>query len=305
MRDIRARISQRTGIDLSPQQVHELAARRLEAILDPRTLGPALIDQLKRGAGIAPDFGPSGSDLQYGFEDTTLYASHRGVLRLVRRLLNPVLKLFFNPNPLIHALHTQSRLNAASAARELERDRRQAEWNALHYEILGRLVTEVARLSIEATHLGGRVESLAARVDFADRRVRAMENDVQQSQPPPRHEGAAAAAGAGVSAAAAGDAQSPEGPRRRRRRRRGRRGGGAPDGGRPRDVRPPGETGSGHAADGAIPVEAGHATAPAEGVAEPSPAAAPESAVLHQSRPRDEPSPEVQPGAPDAGPADR
>ena len=43
MRDIRARIAQRHGIELSSQQVQELAARRLEAILDPRTMNPALI----------------------------------------------------------------------------------------------------------------------------------------------------------------------------------------------------------------------------------------------------------------------
>ena len=51
MRDIRARISQRSGIDLSNQQIQELAARRLEAILDPRALKPGLLDQLRRGAG--------------------------------------------------------------------------------------------------------------------------------------------------------------------------------------------------------------------------------------------------------------
>ena len=308
MRDIRARISQRTGIDLSPQQVQELAARRLESILDPRTLPATLIDQLKRGAGTVPDLGSSGSDLQYGFEDTTLYASHRGVLRFLRRLLNPVLKLFFNPNPLIHALHTQSRLNAAAAERELERDRRQAEWNALHYEILNRLVTEVARLSIEATSLSGRVESLAARVDFADRRVRAMENDIQQSRPAPRAEEAPSAGGVDVSEAAAGDPSSAEGARRRRRRRRGRRGGGEPEGGRPREVRPPGAIGSGAAAEGTVPVETSRTTAPAGAdVAETLPAAEADSTSppLHQSPPRDEPSPEAQPDAPDPAPTDR
>src|SRR6185503_13036509 len=40
MRDIRSRIAQRSGVDLSNQQIQELAARRLEAILDPRGLKP-------------------------------------------------------------------------------------------------------------------------------------------------------------------------------------------------------------------------------------------------------------------------
>src|SRR6185436_18127905 len=43
MRDIRSRIAQRTGVDLSNQQIQELAARRLEAILDPRGLKPELL----------------------------------------------------------------------------------------------------------------------------------------------------------------------------------------------------------------------------------------------------------------------
>ena len=54
MRDIRARIAQRHGIDLSNQQIEELAARRLEAILDPRAIKPGLLDELRRSAGAPP-----------------------------------------------------------------------------------------------------------------------------------------------------------------------------------------------------------------------------------------------------------
>ena len=52
MRDIRSRIAERQGIDLSSQQIQELAARRLEAILDPRTIKPSLMDELRRAAGM-------------------------------------------------------------------------------------------------------------------------------------------------------------------------------------------------------------------------------------------------------------
>src|SRR5688572_24282403 len=48
MREIRSRIAQR-GIELSPQQIQDLAAHRLEAILDPRTSNPTLFDQLRKG----------------------------------------------------------------------------------------------------------------------------------------------------------------------------------------------------------------------------------------------------------------
>jgi hypothetical protein len=111
MRDIRTRIVQRHGIELSTQQIQELAARRLEAILDPRTINPTLMQQLRRGAAAVTDATPAASDSGYSFEAATLYESHRGLLRFIRRLLNPILKLFFNPNPVVHALSTQARLN--------------------------------------------------------------------------------------------------------------------------------------------------------------------------------------------------
>ena len=65
MREIRARISQRHGIDLSTQQIQELAARRLEAILDPRTVKPSLLEQLRRSAGAPVDTRPSDPSLSY------------------------------------------------------------------------------------------------------------------------------------------------------------------------------------------------------------------------------------------------
>ena len=38
-----------------------------------------------------------------------LYGTHRGILRAVPQLLNPILKLFFNPNTLIHVVNKQPR----------------------------------------------------------------------------------------------------------------------------------------------------------------------------------------------------
>jgi hypothetical protein len=242
MREIRARISQRHGIDLTTQQIQELAARRLEAILDPRTVKPSLLEQLRRSAGSPIEPRPVEPGLSYAFEATTLYESPNAFVRFMRRLLQPVLKLFFNPNPLIQAMHTQTRINQAALAREAERERRQAEWNALHYEILQRLVLEISRTSLEGQGLSMRVESLAAKVDFNERRVRGVENTIHQARPPQRH---AEPAPAQISAPpqpsreAAGSEVTPsEGPRegapreggveggggrRRRRRRRGRR----------------------------------------------------------------------------------
>lgn len=231
MREIRARIAQRQGVELSHQQIDDLAARRLEYILDPRGMKPEFLDTLRRNVDEAVEREEKQLPAEpvYLFEDTTLYDSHRAILRLVRRLLNPLLKLFFNPNPLIRALHLQARLNVEAAERDTARDRRQAEWNALHYKILQRLVTEVSRLSLELQALSTRVESLGARVDFNDRRVRAIEGTVHQLRPAGRPAEAAApvrSPEAAPTAEATPESVQPEGARRRRRRRRGRRGGG-------------------------------------------------------------------------------
>jgi hypothetical protein len=263
MREIRGRIAQRQGIDLSNQQIQDLAARRLESILDPRAIKPSLLDALRRSAGAqgqrAAEKIPN--EPAFSFEDTTIYDSHRGLMRFIRRLLNPLLKLFFNPNPLIRALHIQAKLNVEAAERDAERDRRQTEWNALHYEIVQRLVTEVSRASLELQALSLRIESLDAKVEFNERRVRGIEGSVHRSRPqgerPPQGErgrpveqppSAAAPAesepapaeSAAPAAPATEGQPSSEGARRRRRRRRGRRSGMGPGepsvGGTPRPV---------------------------------------------------------------------
>jgi hypothetical protein len=233
MREIRSRISQRHGIELTTQQIQELAARRLEAILDPRTVKPSLLEQIRRSTSTPLDTA-STPEPTYSFEDTTIYDSHRGSLRFIRRLLNPLLKLFFNPDPLISALNAQAKLNQAAALREAERERRQAEWNALHYDILQRLVLEVSRTGLEAQQLSMRVEALSAKVDFAERRTRSIESTLHQARPSPRHDAGPPPAQAaqqpresGSPEPAAGptnqEGASGEGGRRRRRRRRGRR----------------------------------------------------------------------------------
>src|SRR5512138_995643 len=231
MREIRTRIAQRSGIELSNQQIQELAARRLEAILDPRGLKPELLDQLRRSAGdrsVSVDVVPAGSAQSYPFDEAALYDSPNPLLRFIRKLLQPLLRMMFNPTPIAHALALQSRLNAEIAAREVERDRRQAEWNALHYEILQRLALEVSRGSIDTQNLLLRVDSLAAKVDFNERRVRSMEGAQVRVRPPETVQPLQAVASVPSDSTATspqvpqvGVTQPGEAPRRRRRRRRG------------------------------------------------------------------------------------
>ncbi|HVG71155.1 MAG TPA: hypothetical protein VM819_09600 [Vicinamibacterales bacterium] len=233
MREIRNRISQRHGIEFSTQQIQDLAARRLEAILEPRNINPTLLEQLRKGAAAPQDPLPPNADAADSFADDAIYAGSP-LVRFFRRLFNPLLKLLFNPAPVVSALQAQGRRNQAVATRTAELERRQTEWNALHYQILQRLVTEVSRASIEMQALSQRVEALAARVDFNDRRVRTLET----APPPARSPRPQETAPTATSPAATSPAPAPpetatttnssppaaDAPRRRRRRRRGRRG---------------------------------------------------------------------------------
>ncbi len=203
MRQIRSRIREKRGVDYTEEEIRELASVKLEKFLDPRGVRSDLLEQFrrKREASLPPNF---------GFEDTTLFETHRAFLRFMRRILRPILKLFFNPNPLIEALHIQSKLNAQQAAIE-----------PLYYEVMHNLVLETTRLGIEVKNLKMRVESMSSRLDFDERRARALEGVVQYrpGAVPPLQPPTGAAGGTERPLTEAEQAER----RSRRRRRRGRR----------------------------------------------------------------------------------
>ena len=231
MEQIRGRIREKRGVDYTEQEVRELAAVKLEKFLDPRGVRSDLLDQFRKR-----DPGDSAEPLpNYEFNDQTLYETHRGPIRWIRRLLNPLLKLFFNPNPLIQALHIQSRLNTMT----VERDAARRGLVQLQYEVLHNLVLETTRLGIEVKNLKMRVESLTGRLEFNERRARALESVVVYKSPDERERVAAPRPTLPEAAAPKPDTagqpastqprESTEGPgqrSRRRRRRRGRRSGG-------------------------------------------------------------------------------
>ena len=201
MRQVRARIREKRGVDYTEEEIQELANVKLEKFLDPRGVRSDLLEQYRKGR--EESTGPR----NYRFEDTTLFESSRPLLAFIRKLLRPILKLFFNPNPLIEALHIQARLNDSYNQSE-----------ALYYELIHNLVLETTRLGIEVKNLKMRVESMSSRLDFDERRARALEGVVQYRpgtvaplQPP-----TGSAPGGTVEAEAAER-------RTRRRRRRGRR----------------------------------------------------------------------------------
>src|SRR5437773_2169330 len=174
MEQIRARIREKRGADYTEQQIHELAAVKLEKFLDPRGVRSDLLEQFRRAQ---PPYSPPELP-NYAFEDHTLFESHRGPLRFMRKILRPILKLFFNPNPLIQALNIQSRLNTLYAEREAKREAARHAFDQLHYEVMHNLVLETTRLGIEVKNLKMRVESLTSRLEFNERRARALESVV-------------------------------------------------------------------------------------------------------------------------------
>lgn len=244
MKQIRARVLEKRGTDYTEDEVRELATVRLEKFLDAKNLRSDLLEQFRKSRP-AVVTEPATIDPPYVFDDQTLFTSHRGPLRFMRKLLQPVLKLFFNPNTLNQILHSQAQFNVdllkREARRKIEFDRSRAEWNALYYEVLHNLVLETTRLGIEVQNMRMRLESLSSRLDFSERRVRALEGVVQyrpEAVSGDRHEtasGEGQALGASTpmsegfvpANSASGPSADGTASRRRRRRRRGRRGGGS------------------------------------------------------------------------------
>jgi hypothetical protein len=232
MTQIRARIREKRGVDYTEEELRQLASVKLENFLDPTRVRSDLIQHYRRLRESGGVDGAVPPPENYAFDDHLVYGSARGfsgrLITSIRTLLNPVLKLFFNPNPIIQVLNRQGAIN--------EYTREQFErTSALNYEVMHNLVLELTRLSIEVKNLKMRVESVSGRLDFSDRRARALESVVQyRPGTGPAAEPAATAVSApapstaqtarrdvvaaGVAAPVKGEAQRA----RRRRRRRGR-----------------------------------------------------------------------------------
>ena len=261
MQQIRARIREKRGVDYTEEELRQLASVKLETFLDPTRVRSDLLAQYRRSRETGQGSTLAAPPENYAFDDHLVYGSARGLggrlITRMRKLLNPVLKLFINPNPIIHVLHRQSAINAHFD-----------QVSALNYEVMHNLVLELTRLSLEVKNLKMRVESVSGRLDFSDRRARALESVVQYkpgsgpaaelaAAPTPapagsqgaRREAETAAPGAPIK----GEAQRA----RRRRRRHGR--GGAPG------QQVPGSGAGGGAAGAAREAADGGAAAPGAG----------------------------------------
>jgi len=226
MRQIRTRLKEKRGVDYTEDEVKQLASVKLESFLNPRAVRSDLVEHYRRQHRPVPLPALAPPPENYAFEDDTIYQSHRGPLSFIRKLLNPLLKLFFNPNPLIQVLHRQGLINAyllQEHQRQFDRVSQRFvtrdDLDALNFEVLNNMVLELTRLSIEVKNLKMRIESMNTRQEFNERRARAFEGLVQATP------GASGPAGPKE-----GTEREPEGSEARARRRRRRRGRRRPDG---------------------------------------------------------------------------
>jgi hypothetical protein len=233
MEQIRSRIRDQRGVEYTEQQIQDIAAAQLEKYLDPKKVHSNLLEEFRRLR--ASSF--AGEPVGEAVDDTAVFQTESAWLRGLRSLLRPITRLFINTRALATVL-------MQSQAEKSRRTRDQ-----LLFELIHNLTVEVMRLGIEVKNLRMRNESLSGRVEFNERRARALESAVMYH--PSRDEAApdrAPAASQMTATAPASTGSAGEGPqdrthqpqyapapgapgessgqRRRRRRRRGRRGGG-------------------------------------------------------------------------------
>jgi hypothetical protein len=153
--DVHNRIEERRKSGLyTDEELRFIAERPLEGVLQPHEVRADLLDELRRRDGA----------WNYSFDPETLYRSSHGLagraIERARRLLRPIQKLFWNPNPMIAALSRQSDLNRFSA------------------HLLHNLVLELTRLNLEVRELRSRNLELAGRLEALARREKTLEGMV-------------------------------------------------------------------------------------------------------------------------------
>lgn len=154
MSAIRQRIAEKKNGLYTEEEIREIAERRLEVVQGGQDVTSELL----------ADFRGQPQHWNFSFETETIYRSSRGVvgqvLQSIRRLLKPVQKLFWNPNPMISALSRQSDLNK------------------YYVHLLHNLVLELTRLSLDVQDLKNRNLQLQGRLELLIRREKTLESMV-------------------------------------------------------------------------------------------------------------------------------
>jgi hypothetical protein len=168
MRGIRERIEEkkRRGL-LTDAEVREISARPLHEVLDAHEFRTGFLRVLLENR----------DKWGYTFGPDAVYGSSRGgsgrLLEQVRRLLRPIQKLFWNPNPMISALS------------------RQADLNQTYVHLIHNLAEELTRVNLDVQDLRNRVLQLQGRLELHARREKALEALLAEaaSAPGPRGRG--------------------------------------------------------------------------------------------------------------------
>jgi hypothetical protein len=154
MRMIRKRIEEKKQGLYTDEEIREIAEHRLDAVLDAHEFNSDFI----------ADFRAQQGRWNYHFGPETIYRSSRGgvggVLEGIRRVLRPLQKLFWNPNPMISALSRQSDLNT------------------YYVHLLHNLAVEITKLNLEVQDLKNRNLQLQGRLEFQARREKTLEEMV-------------------------------------------------------------------------------------------------------------------------------
>ncbi len=158
MANIRRKIEEKRKGLYTEEEVREIAEMKLDAVLEASEFNSDFVAAFR-----ARD-----EKWNYRFNPETIYASSHagggGFIRAARRFLNPVLKLFFNPNPIISALS------------------RQADLNRYYVLLLHNMAQELTRANLELTNLKARLRTLGIRVDFQGKREKTMEQVVLERE---------------------------------------------------------------------------------------------------------------------------
>ena len=154
MRSIRKRIEEKKQGLYTEDELEEIAERRLDAVLDAHEFNSDFVSDFRSE--------PARWNFQFGPE--TVYRSSRGlvgqILETLRRVLRPLQKLFWNPNPMISALSRQSDLNG------------------YYVHLLHNLSLELTKLNLEVQDLKNRNLQLQGRLEFLARREKTLEDMV-------------------------------------------------------------------------------------------------------------------------------
>jgi hypothetical protein len=154
MRLVRKRIEEKRQTLYTDEEIKAIAEHRLDAVLDAHDFNSDFI----------ADFRSEPVRWNYQFAPETIYRSSRGAvgraLETARKVLKPLQKLFWNPNPMIAALSRQSDLNS------------------YYILLLHNMAVEMTKLNLEVQDMKNRILQLQGRLELQSRREKTLEEMV-------------------------------------------------------------------------------------------------------------------------------